>query len=130
MNNIRIKILITFIIIFILSLNVVYADQYYDIQDFNIDIKVSDDNVYYVEETITVQFKTARHGIFRKIPNKYYGYKHKISDISVTDGQGNNYGYKVSKSGSYVEIKVGDPDILVDGIQTYKIRYMFNMGMI
>ena len=128
MSNIKLKILIIFIIIFVLSLNIVYADQYYDIQDFNIDIRVSEDNIYYIEETITVQFKTARHGIFRKIPEKYYGYKHKISNIFVTDGQGNDYDYKVSKSGGYVEIKIGDPDIWVDGIQVYKIRYMFNMG--
>jgi uncharacterized membrane protein len=105
------------------------AMEYFTISDYDIKVDISEKNTYHITETVTVQFTEPRHGIYRDIP--YQGtwlrddsqggstsWRAKVSDIAV-DG----YKYDVSRSDGKVEIKIGDPDSLVDGTQVYRISY-------
>jgi len=81
-----------------------------------------------VDEEIEYDFQHAlRHGIYRDIPYKYnYGYKKqtiKLHVEEVTDFKGGPYPYKVSESGSRVNVRIGDPDSKVTGVHGYRIQY-------
>ena len=99
-----------------------------EILDFNADIYLSSDGTLVVEEQIEYDFQHAeRHGIYRDIPYKYdYGYKKQTIDLhveEVTDFKGAPYPFKVSKSGSRVNIRIGDPDFKISGVHGYRIEY-------
>lgn len=102
-----------------------YAEK---IANFTSGIYVTDNGTILVTEDIEYDFQHAyRHGIYREIPFKYdYGYKRLTIDLDVegvTDFKGGTYKYKVSKQGSYVNIRIGDPDFKVTGEHGYKIEY-------
>ena len=56
------------------------ADSYYpyEIQGYDVTVKVGKDNVYHVTERLQVNFNQARHGIYRDIPV--------INNVSREDG--------------------------------------------
>lgn len=91
-----------------------YARSGYTTKAFDVDVKVNKDYSYEFTETITVDFKSAKHGIYRKIP---IASNYKIKDISVEGGD-----VKVTKD-NYVNIRIGSPNSYVTGEKTYVIRY-------
>ena len=104
---------------------VVYAEE---ISNFHSNIYIKQDGSILVQENIEYDFGRAlRHGIYRDIPYKYnYGYKNyntRLDVESVTDPNGSPYTYEVSKSGSWANIKIGDPEKKITGTHTYVIEY-------
>jgi len=102
--------------------------QYFTIDRFHSDIKIHENGDVYVTETIEVLFSRQRHGIYRDIPYKYkdeFGdvIKTPLEVISVTDPQGSDWMYQVKKKGGFVNIRIGDPDRYVRGLQIYEITY-------
>ncbi|MBD3401324.1 DUF2207 domain-containing protein, partial [candidate division GN15 bacterium] len=101
---------------------------YFTIEHFHSDIAVHTDASCTVRETILVEFHRERHGIYRDIPFKYrdeFGSSvlRPVTVVSVTDDRGNERPTKVTREGSAVRIRVGDPDRYVRGMQTYVITY-------
>lgn len=113
------------------------AQEYFSIQNYDIDLTVNQDASVGVVEKLTVHFTEPRHGIFRKIPYRYRleslrdsagkadvawesnGYRYtKIKNIKVKNFHFTNY-----TDGDYQTIKIGSKDQFVDGIQTYQISY-------
>lgn len=99
------------------------------IENFSSNIIVNKDTFVNVTEAIEVDFRNLeKHGIYRTIPVKYkteYGNNLNI-DLkveSITDEVGNLLKYSKSKKGNSVELKIGDPNILITGKQTYVIDY-------
>ena len=99
-----------------------YGIYEYGISSYNVNIKISSDNVYEVTETIVADFYVPKHGIFRNIPTRYDGQKVKITDIYVSEQ------FTQSKSGGELILKIGDPNAVLNGQQEYIIKYKFNMG--
>lgn len=98
------------------------------ITDFHADITVQEDANVIVEERIEVTFSEPRHGIYRTIPVNYtdprgYGYSLGFRFLGAKDQTNAPYGVSVSKSGRYVEIRLGDADTFVEGRVTYILRY-------
>ncbi len=98
------------------------------IDSFDTIINVNRDSTVRVEETIVYDFESSsKHGIFRDIPVDYKtdlgNQSAHIKDITVTDENGNSYNFTTSKVGNDEEIKIGDPNILISGVHTYKIGY-------
>jgi uncharacterized membrane protein len=102
------------------------------INSFDAQIQIQGDGRLFVTETLAVDFGfLQRHGIFRDIPVKYTWTKdpHKVrvyelQVLSVTDAQRKAWRYESYTSGANVEIKIGDPDRTVTGLQTYVIAYV------
>lgn len=119
-----------FLIILLISVsNFSFADEYYTIDDYNVKIDVTENNVYNITETLSVDFSMPRHGIFRKIPTMLYGYSHEISNIKVYDPDTlMNYNFEVSNNGSNIEIKIGDANVYVENNKKYKIEYVYDAG--
>ena len=106
-----------------------FADQYYNIKNYDVKIDVAEDNTYVIYETIDVFFNQARHGIYRDIPIRNYGYSHKISDLKVYNPfTSQSIPFEGSQSGSELSVKIGDPDVYVAGDQTYRIEYTYEGG--
>lgn len=110
------------LIILLIIPAVVFGSGGYEISSYDVDIKISSDNVYEITETIVADFFVPKHGIFRNIPLRYEGQRVKVSDIQV------NEQYTQSKSNGELVLKIGDPDITLAGKKEYIIKYTFNMG--
>ena len=78
-----------------------------------------------INETIVYDFGAVpRHGIYREIPLvSQNGPMLDIKVSSVSDTNGMAYRFSTSVSKDILNIKIGDPDILVSGVQTYVISY-------
>lgn len=126
--------------IFILLLTMLLPNQIfaisssggYQIESYNIDMKVNEDNTFDITETISVNFTGyGKHGIYRKIPLKNIverldgtksNNRAKITNISVSDE------FKTSNDSGYKVIKIGNASKTVNGRKTYTIKYTYNIG--
>ncbi len=116
------------ILIFAAIMSIVSSASAYYIKNFKTDIFLFTDGSYRVEERIIVDFGGEnRHGIYRNIPYKYKTTfrkkKVRISDIEVTDEEGNSRKKRVKREGDYIKIRIGSPDITVTGTHVYVIKY-------
>ena len=118
-------------IISALSSESVWADAYdKDTRRFDVDMTVNEDNTIDVRETIVVDFKEYRHGIYRYIPlasniqmkkdGKVYDVPARIR-IKGMDVEGYNYD-TYTDNDNYV-VQIGDADQYVYGKQRYEISY-------
>jgi len=102
--------------------------QDFTINDFSANILINPDSSFTVKETLTVEFHQSRHGIYREIPYIYAdslgnNVKTPVKVLSVTNGEGNKLRAKVTKGGNIINIRIGDPNVYVSGIQKYEIFY-------
>lgn len=95
---------------------------------FDVDIQVRENGTFLVEETVTANFLTDRHGIFRYVP--YKGelddgapYRIGIRLHSVKDDDGGRYKVKESFQGNNVVWRIGDAGKTLTGEHTYVITY-------
>ncbi|MCH8850512.1 MAG: DUF2207 domain-containing protein, partial [Chloroflexi bacterium] len=98
------------------------------IRSFDATYVIAEDGTIAVTEDILIDFTSAtqeRHGILRFLlqeqpvdsdSNRLYTY----SNISVDDGERR---LDLSTSDSYLQLRIGDPDVLVTGEQRYRITY-------
>src|SRR4030067_3242807 len=102
--------------------------QYFTITKYHSDITIQKDSSFVVRETIDVKFERPRHGIYREIPFRYRDELDKVMItptrvLSVTDGSGKAWTYKVEKKRSVLIVRIGDPKRYVERNQTYVITY-------
>ena len=132
----KIKYLVFFITVslaLLFSGKMASAEDYYpyQIKNYNVNVRVTKQNVYYVTEMIDVNFDQPRHGIYRDIPV--------INTVSREDGSSARIQAKVEKikcneqssinrQGTYCHIRLGDPDQTIVGMKTYTISYEYHMG--
>ena len=113
----------------LLSANVAYADLGgFSITRFDVDLEVLPNSDILVEERIVVNFTESRHGIYREIPIRYtdpngYQYGYDFHLLGIEDAQGNSRPAKETRPGSMVRLRIGSPDRMVSGTQTYVLRY-------
>jgi uncharacterized membrane protein len=99
------------------------------IRSFDSSVRLNKDTSMDITETIVMDFEGAqRRGIYRKIPVRYdrYGgnYSIYLKLLSVTDEKGKTRPYVTSRDWGNFEVKIGDPDVFITGVHTYRIRYM------
>ncbi|MHB1314485.1 MAG: DUF2207 domain-containing protein [Christensenellales bacterium] len=114
---------------------ITYDNTYRYFESYDVKIKVQENNVLDITETIVADYsvlKVPGHGIIREIPTQLdftlpngtrRNYKVVLSDVSVA-------GHKVSSSsnGSYRVLKIGDPNAFAEGKVTYVIQYRYDIG--
>ncbi|MHC1721034.1 MAG: DUF2207 domain-containing protein [Clostridiaceae bacterium] len=108
-----------------------YSSYDYLLESYNVDVLVNEDNTFNITEEIGAYFNVPKHGIIRSIPlsNKVerldgtVSYNRaKITDISLDSP------YSTSVSDGNRIIKIGDPDVILTGVQNYRISYKYNLG--
>ena len=90
-------------------------DSAYTTTSYDVGITVGKDHVCTYTETISVDFSTPRHGIYRYIP---LSSDYQVKDISVEDDD-----YSLSTSDGNKVIRIGSSDETVTGPKTYVIHY-------
>ena len=106
------------------------ASNGYTIEDYEVDIKVNENNVLNVKEVIDADFIYEKHGIIRNIPykNTYYRTgktvetKAKIRNLKV------NAPYSKTKENGELKIKIGSASETITGNKQYIITYDYDVG--
>lgn len=126
---------ILYLIICILSSVIIFNNSVsagvndFIIKDFHADYYLDKDSeghsVLKTVELITAEFPEydQNHGIERAIPKKYDGHSVNLVINSVTDENNINLKYTTYSSNDNLVIRIGDADLYVHGLVTYKITY-------
>lgn len=123
-NNIKLGIYLFVSCLVMVAAQPVLAEE---IKSFDSDIAIQADGTIDIIETIQYDFGILdHHGIYRDIPFIYHDGIRKVKTVlSVIDVYEDDYAaqYDVSRSGDDKQIKIGDPDVTIDGLHTYVIHY-------
>lgn len=95
------------------------------INNFNANITIQKDGSVFVTENIVYNFgSNQKHGIFRDIPlTAINGPQLDINVSSVSNEVGQPYQYTTSITNNVLRIKIGDPNVFINGVKTYVINY-------
>jgi hypothetical protein len=94
------------------------------------------EDVFGVVERIRWDFEGAeRHGILRDVPLAYgrgraADYWIGVDGVAVTDGAGRPRPFRARRAGRRLELRIGDPDVTVSGVEDYVIRYRVRRGLL
>lgn len=106
-------------ILSLVNITEVHADDVgYYYQKLHVDVYVNEAREYEITEHMEVYYTDEMHGIIRSIPTYSNVENYIIEDITLQGAE-----YEVEYGYSDVEIKIGSEDILVEGLQTYELRY-------
>lgn len=114
---------------FLVQVTPSYAMIGEQITQFDSRIQVSRDNKVLVTETIVYDYsRYSRHGIYRDIPIDYHDgndtYHINFKLEHVTDEFGIPVQTEISTENGNKRIRIGDPDVTVTNVHTYKIQYV------
>src|SRR3989338_6237600 len=107
----------------------VFAQSNEHIETFDISAEINTDGTIDIIETIVYDFGALeRHGIFRSIPYIYVNdedkkYQFEIYNVSLSDENDSSYEVKESREDDEMNLRIGDPNITILGLHTYKISY-------
>ena len=94
---------------------------------YEVKIDISEDSRVTVLETITYDFgDNSRRGIFRNIPVKYKTpYGNRVVELKLVSVSRDGFPeeYTDKKSGRDRAVKIGDPDVYIEGEHVYRITY-------
>ena len=128
------------------SYSSLYDSSYRYFDSYDVNVKVQENNVLDVTETIvsdySVLYTKETHGIIRDIPKEFYftlpdgstkRFQAVVRDIQVPGQKFTTSSYTAYNSGSesdvtYCELKIGNPDVFVSGKVTYVIKYKYDIG--
>ncbi|MCA9374839.1 DUF2207 domain-containing protein, partial [Candidatus Dojkabacteria bacterium] len=106
------------------------------IKNFDTNVTLDQDSTARIRESITVDFYSQKHGIYREIPTVTrtadflsLSIKNKITIVSVRDESGTGYKYTKTSFPNYIQLKIGDPDVTITGEHTYIIDYTIDNVM-
>jgi len=102
--------------------------EFFVINNYHILVTLTNDQTFQVTETIQVTFSTERHGIYRDIPLCFTTIDGKRNRLLLYDVEVDGFKQKLSRSDCNLNIRIGDPDLYVDGEQTYVIHYTVDHG--
>ena len=123
--------------LFMLSLFVICKgySQDFTVNNYTVDITISEKGYFDVDENYDLNFETYKHGIYRTILTEYNltnsdgtqeERKIEISRIKVPNHKFDApFGF-VQKLSKNLEIKIGDKDKTIIGPQHYEIKYRVN----
>jgi hypothetical protein len=89
-----------------------------------------------VEERIVYDFGDARRrGIYRDVPVRYgrglaADYRIALEVLDVQDAGGRARPHRVSREGTSLRIRIGDPRQTTSGVEEYRIRYRVRRGVL
>lgn len=99
----------------------VFADTAgYTTNRFDVNVTVEENHVFHVAESISVDFKQAKHGIYRYIP-----YEPGIYSVGNFQVEGDKFQVETQNDNGVSQkvLRVGDADKTLKGRHTYRISY-------
>ena len=126
LNPATLKNLITLLVLLFSSF--AYTQGGYTIQNFHIDVVLTENGKAHFTETIDVKFSEKRRGIIREIPTigNFKGHKQSIwlEDLHVANDR-----FSVTQGADYI-IKIGDKNKYITGEKQYIISYTATNGLL
>ncbi len=126
------KILIVLSALFFLPV-LVHAEN---INSFDSQIVISKDSSFSVTETIEYVFTEPRHGIFRYIPlihqeSSEHFLKERVIEVDLESVKmdGTDVPYVETRDRTQFNLKIGDPNAVLEGVHTYTISYRVTSGL-
>lgn len=131
MKGFKRKLFVFWVGLLVIALPIVAYGANFETERYDVTLDVKEDNSFYVEETIHVNFTSPGHGIYRYIP--YVGkwsyrlpngelveknYKLKINQVETPE-----FKNEISYENNNMLIRIGDPNVIVSGDVNYKLRY-------
>ncbi|MBK5200369.1 MAG: DUF2207 domain-containing protein [Spirochaetaceae bacterium] len=115
---------ILFTLILFNSLALFAYDNTMYIQALNINVEVSEDNQYKVNEQYDFNYLSQHHGFYREIPTNYQksGYYTILKNISSDNP------YSIDSTNNSTIIKVGDANQYVTGVKNYNVNFTLDVG--
>jgi len=108
----------------------------WEIASFDTRVVIHPEATATVTETIVADFVgESRHGLYRDIPIHYTDragqhFTLRLHVQSISDGAGHPWPYRLESSGRSQRLRIGDPDRLVSGQQTYQLIYEVQRGAV
>lgn len=97
------------------------------IEDFSVEIFLQKNSSFLVVENIVWNFgNLQRHGIWRDIFSKGINIKFE----KALDELGNEYKILTQRGIWKLSVRIGDPNVLVSGIKTYRLYYIVKRGIL
>jgi hypothetical protein len=93
------------------------------IDQYDVNIAIQGDGSLEIQEIIDVTFSEPKHGIERKLPSVYQYDSTRNQIINYQDISSSTQ-YRVYSDGPDEVVRLGDPDVFVDGAQSYTIQYL------
>lgn len=99
------------------------------VQSYAVDWVIDANGDVLVTETITYDFGSRQsHGIFREIVvRSVFDDTHdrviRVHDLVVSASAGTPSEVDLSREGSVLQIRIGDPDVTISGVHTYRLDY-------
>lgn len=104
----------------------------YDIENYDVSIRVTPQNTYEITEKLRVNFKEERHGIYRKIPLENEVERadgsSSITHARISDIDCGEDDYSTSRENDNLVIQIGDEDVTLTGLYDYTVSYQYHMG--
>ena len=94
----------------------------FTVEEYSVSINVSDDRSMEINEDIALDYTVPSHGFIRDIQYRFGSVRAGVDDILTHPDA------DVSRDGSYVSVRFGDPDRLVSGRQDYSLSYRYSPG--
>ncbi len=123
MKKIITIVLLSVLLVTIFSFSsVASADDSYQFDKFDVEIIVNSDYTFDVIEKVTANFNQEKHGIYRSLYNFWGEDRVRYSNISVQGAK-----YKIEKDRDSTNIRIGDANEYVIGVQHYIIEYTISL---
>jgi len=111
------------LIVFLLAINSLFIAnsalaERFDIQNYDVNIEVSNDKTYTITESINTYFHESAHGIFRSIPIKHN------ENIEILNA---NEKYATNMENGKLKIQLGSARLFVRGDKNYTITYKYQI---
>lgn len=106
--------------------------QGFTVENYQVDIYISEQGYFDVVETYDLHFAMYKHGIYRDIQTRYdlltFENKQEVRQIKIRNVEVPNYKFESSglfeqKITGNAQIKIGDPNKTIIGLQHYEISY-------
>ena len=104
----------------------------YRVTNYDVNINITDENFYKVQESIFVNFPVPKHGIFRFIPYRFSENRNvfpRIENINVIDHSFDLSTESIDGTSTKV-LKIGEGDKELIGNYVYKINFDYKVGKI
>ena len=104
----------------------------YTISNYDVNINVTEENYYEVQESIFVNFPVPKHGIYRFIPYRFSDNRNvfpRIENINVLDHPFDVSSDSIGGTSAKV-IKIGDKNKELTGNYVYKLNFDYKVGKI
>lgn len=99
------------------------ASEAFVINNYQIQIEVSEANSYTIREHLDVEFTEPRHGLIRSLPLRFDGDWVEIKNIRVFDQE-----FQIESNRHSMNIRIGSANQTVEGRVTYDISYTYDVG--